>query len=144
MKLSTTRSVFLADDDADDCALFEEALIEIALPIQLTTVHDGEQLMNLLKRDTGSLPSVLFLDLNMPRKNGFECLSEIKQSKQLSNLNVIILSTSYQPEVANLLFKNGAHQYIRKPSDFNDLKRLIHQALTKIADHQTKETFVLC
>lgn len=144
MKLSTTRSVFLADDDVDDCAMFQEALIEIALPIQLTTVHDGEQLMNLLKRDTGSLPSVLFLDLNMPRKNGFECLSEIKQSKQLSNLNVIILSTSYQPEVANLLFKNGAHQYIRKPSDFNDLKRLIHQALTKIADHQTKETFVLC
>ena len=143
MKLSTTRSVFLADDDVDDCAMFQEALIEIALPIQLTTVHDGEQLMNLLKRDTGSPPNVLFLDLNMPRKNGFECLSEIKQSKHLSNLNVIILSTSYQPEVANLLFKNGAHQYIRKPSDFNDLKRLIHQVLTKIADHQTKETFVL-
>jgi CheY-like chemotaxis protein len=143
MKLSTTQSVLLADDDADDCALFEEALLEIALPIQLTTVHDGEQLMNLLKRDTGSLPSVLFLDLNMPRKNGFECLSEIKKDKNLSNLNVIILSTSYQPEVANLLYKNGAHHYIRKPSDFNDLKRLIHQALTKLADHHTKETFVL-
>ena len=141
--MSTTRSVFLADDDADDCALFEEALIEIALPIQLTTVNDGEQLMNLLNRDNGPLPSVLFLDLNMPRKNGFECLSEIKQSKHLSNLNVIILSTSYQPEVANLLYKNGARYYFRKPSNFNDLKRLIHEALTKITHHHTKETFVL-
>ena len=70
--------ILLADDDTDDCIFFKEALDELLLPTKLMTVHDGEQLMHLLANESTELPDVLFLDLNMPRKNGFECLEEIK------------------------------------------------------------------
>ena len=88
--------LLLADDDEDDCFFFEGALAELETITELTTVHDGEQLM---RRLTGlastDLPYALFLDLNMPRKNGFECLLEIKEDPALNRLPVIILSTCF-------------------------------------------------
>ncbi len=102
--------LLLADDDDDDCFLFEEALSEIPVTTQLTTVHNGEQLMQLLTKTTDTLPHLLFLDLNMPRKNGFQCLNEIKQNEKLKNLPVIIFSTSCQDDVAEQLYKEGAMQ----------------------------------
>lgn len=128
-------TVYLADDDDDDCLLFREALSEIEWPTQLTTVHDGEQLLHLLEAENSELPHVLFLDLNMPRKNGQKCLEEIKQSEKLKKLKVIIFSTSFQQEVADKLYENGALHYIRKPSDFAQLKNVIHQVLTIVQDN---------
>lgn len=145
--------LLLADDDKDDCLFFAEALEELALSTHLTTVHDGEQLMQLLDRKTEQLPHVLFLDLNIPRKNGLECLSEIKLNKKLKHLFVIIFSTSSEQDIVNMLYKNGAHHYIRKPAEFSQLKKVIHKALTIITDRMpagkgnfeqpSKEMFVL-
>ena len=140
--------LLLADDDQDDCFLFEEALIEIEVPTHLTMVNNGEQLMQLLAKTTDDLPDVLFLDLNMPRKNGFQCLDEIKQNEKLKNLLVIIFSTSFQENIADQLYKSGAQHYICKPNNFAQLKKVIHQVLTlpvKAAHsiQSTKENFVL-
>jgi CheY-like chemotaxis protein len=142
-----TIHILLADDDKDDSILFQDILDELPLSTYLTTVFDGDQLMQLLNETKEQLPDVLFLDLNMPRKNGFTCLLEIKRSEKLRSLSVIIISTSYEPEVANLLYKNGARYYIRKPNSFPQLKKLIHQALTltmKInIEYPPQEKFVL-
>ncbi|MBK9486325.1 MAG: response regulator [Chitinophagaceae bacterium] len=139
--------ILLADDDTDDCAFFEEALAELPISTRLTAVHDGEKLMQLLNEETGKLPHILFLDLNMPRKNGFECLAEIKGNKKLNQLPVIILSTSYEQEVINLLFQNGAQYFIRKPSAFAQFKKIIQYALTLITEQDVtppaKDHFVL-
>lgn len=123
-----THSIILADDDDDDCLFFKEALDELPVSIELTTVHNGEQLMKLLKT-VDKLPHLLFLDLNMPRKNGFQCLLEIKQDKRLRQLIVVIISTSFQPEVADQLYITGAHYFIHKPADFTHLKKMIHKAI---------------
>ena len=131
--------ILLADDDTDDCFFFKEALYEIKLPPQLTIVHDGEQLMQLLTGDLRELPDVLFLDLNMPRKNGFECLSEIKTSKKLKQIPVIIFSTSFELEVVNRLFKNGAQYFIRKPSEFSQFKKIIQQSLALITPENVSQ-----
>src|SRR5580698_1127062 len=96
-------NIMLADDDPDDRYFFEEALRDFPLPTQLTVVHDGEQLIQLLTNEVNELPHILFLDLNMPRKNGFECLSEIKTSEKLKQLPVIVFSTSFEQEVVNML-----------------------------------------
>lgn len=120
--------IMLADDDEDDCLLFQEALNEISLPTQLITVRNGEQLMEEL--GDSDFPDVLFLDLNMPRKDGFQCLIEIKQNEKLSQVPVIIFSTSFQPDVVSKLYDNGAHYYIRKPSNFEHFKKVIHHAIT--------------
>jgi CheY-like chemotaxis protein len=139
--------ILLADDDTDDCAFFEEALAELPVSTALTAVHDGEKLMQLLNEETCRLPHILFLDLNMPRKNGFECLAEIKQNKKLRDIPVVIFSTSYEQQVINLLYQNGAHYFIRKPSVFSQFKEIILYVLTLIAqEHITqpaKEHFVL-
>jgi CheY-like chemotaxis protein len=71
-------NILLADDDTDDCVFFKDAITELSNTTQLTAVHDGDQLMNYLTDNLENLPHVLFLDLNMPRKNGLECLSEIR------------------------------------------------------------------
>lgn len=122
--------LLLADDDEDDCLFFKEALAELPVATHLTTVQDGEQLMHWLTTNTGSLPDALFLDLNMPRKGGYECLVEMKADQQLQQIPVIILSTSFEKEVANRLYKKGAISCIRKPADFSQLKQLIQQALS--------------
>jgi CheY-like chemotaxis protein len=132
-------NILLADDDTDDCMFFKEALKELFLPTDLTAVNDGEQLMQLLTNETTELPHVLFLDLNMPRKNGFECLSEIKHNKKLNGLPVIIFSTSFEHEMVNQLHQNGAFYYIRKPSHFAHFKSLIQQSLTLIAQSMTEQ-----
>jgi CheY-like chemotaxis protein len=139
--------ILLADDDIDDCIFFKEALVELLLSKHLTTVNDGEQLMQLLTNETNVLPHVLFLDLNMPRKNGFECLTEIKLSKKLKQLPVIVFSTSFEQEVVNQLYKNGAQYFIRKPSEFSQFKNIIQLSLALITKENisqpTRENFVI-
>ena len=125
-------NILLADDDQDDCSFFKDALDELPIAAKLATVHDGEQLMFYLTQTTSNLPDVLFLDLNMPRKNGFECLSQIKRNKTIAHLPVIIFSTTDDQQTINLLYYNGAQFYIRKPSNFSELKKIIQRALMRV------------
>ena len=140
-------NVLLAEDDIDDCNFFEEALKELVLPTNLVVVHEGEQLMEQLTNSKNVLPDVLFLDLNMPRKNGFECLTEIKKSNKLSQLPIIIFSTSLEPDVVNLLYNNGALYFIRKPVEFQKFKKIIQHSLMLIMEKKivqpSREQFVI-
>lgn len=127
--------VLLADDDSDDRFFFARTLSELPIPTQLTTVEDGEQLMNYLSVNHSTLPDILFLDLNMPKKNGVECLSEIKSTEQLKLLPVVIISTSVHEDAANLIYNGGAHYYVRK-TDIADLKKNLHHVLTLLAKNK--------
>ena len=103
--------------------------------------------MHLLAETKDALPHGLFLDLNMARKNGFECLSELKGDEKLRDLPVIIFSTSFEESVVNLLYEKGAQYYIRKPAEFSLLKSVILEAITLIAEDTTsqpaREDFVI-
>lgn len=122
-------NILLADDDMDDCTFFEDALKELPVSATLLTVNDGVQLMNYLSGTPGKLPDALFLDLNMPRKSGIECLSEIKLNDQFKKLPIIIFSTSLNTDVVDLLYQKGAHYYIRKPGEYDQLKKVISEAV---------------
>ena len=122
-------NILLADDDMDDCIFFKDALGDLLQSTYLSIVNDGEKLMQLLNNEENELPDVVFLDINMPRKNGFECLSEIKHNERLKNLPVIMFSTSNSQEKISKLFNSGAHVYIHKPADFEQLKQVIRHAL---------------
>ena len=125
--------VLLADDDEDDCLFFSEASAELTNPAQLTIVNDGEELMHLLLNLTVPLPDVLFLDLNMPRKSGYECLVEIKEHKILRQLPVVILSTAFERDVADRLIRSGAFRCMQKPVEFGQLAAVLQQTLTDLA-----------
>jgi CheY-like chemotaxis protein len=133
-------NLLLADDDEDDCAFFKEALEELSLPVSLVTVNDGVQLMDYLENNfSDNLPDILFLDLNMPRKNGHECLSEIKNKEELKNLPIIIFSTSLDNDIVDLMYEKGATYYIRKPGDFSKLKKVIGNALATTSENNFKQ-----
>lgn len=140
-------NILIADDDKDDQQFFSMALEALNIPIRLTTVVDGEKLMAYLSENMEQLPDVIFLDLNMPRKNGFECLLEIKLNQKLNQVPVIIFSTSFEQEMVNMLYKNGAKYYIRKPSEFLQFKKIIQLTFTLISKdtmfRTNREDFVL-
>jgi CheY-like chemotaxis protein len=142
--MQTPTNILLADDDDDDRLLFTDVLREYSKDSNLSFAHNGEVLMAMLRSD--SLPDVLFLDLNMPLKNGIECLEEIRNDEKLKHLPVVIFSTSSHPGTINQMYEIGAHLYVRKPNDFSALRRTIHAVLKKDWGHPTrppKEDFVL-
>ncbi len=146
MKNLERRTIFLADDDLDDRLLFQDALKEVNDDVTLTMANDGIQLMDKLK---GSMPppDVIFLDLNMPLKNGFECLEEIKRTKKFKNIPIVIFSTSAQQETVNKTYEQGATYYVSKPGSFAKLKKVILEILAmewgKINFQPPKEKFLL-
>lgn len=140
-------NLILAEDDDDDRLLFEEALDELPVTVELTIFNNGDELMKWLTDDGNKLPDALYLDLNMPRKNGFAALGEIKRNSQLQDLPVIIFSTSSNREMIKQVFKDAAHYYIRKPANFWELKKLIHKSLKLVEEGDIalpgKESFML-
>jgi CheY-like chemotaxis protein len=133
-------NVFYVDDDIDDCNLFQEVVNELSLPVDVTVVHDGEQLMKVLKEENCELPHAIFLDLNMPRKNGFECLSEIKKDEDLKHIPIFIVSTSFNGKIVDWLYETGADYSFRKPTDFPQLKKVIYHSLTLISDLPNRQS----
>jgi CheY-like chemotaxis protein len=121
--------ILLAEDDEDDRYFFDKALKKLPISSHLSIMPDGEELMNYLSGNSENLPDVLFLDINMPRKNGFECLLEIKHSKLLKDIPVVMFSTTNAWDTIGMLFKSGANVYIHKPGDFAQLKEVIFHAL---------------
>lgn len=140
-------TIILAEDDCDDRLLFEEAINELPVSVELITFKNGDELMEWLSDDLNKLPDALFLDLNMPRKNGFATLGEIKRDPNLQELPVIIFSTATNKAMIKQVFKDAAHYYIRKPANFWELKKLIYKSLKLIEDNDIalpgKESFML-
>lgn len=138
--------VLLADDDTDDRYFFEIILRAFPSPTQLVMVEDGEKLMRYLSENSKNLPDVLFLDLNMPKKNGSECLSEIKGNPKLQRLPVIMYSTSVHNDVADQLYAKGAHYYFRK-TDMIEIQNVLHHVLSLLVKNNfarpARDKFVL-
>jgi CheY-like chemotaxis protein len=130
-------NILMADDDPDDRMLVRDALGETALPQHLDTVEDGEELMAYLKREgkyanrpAHEQPSVILLDLNMPKKDGREALKELKANPQLRRIPVVILTTSNASEDIQKTYDLGANSFIIKPRNFETLVQSL-QTLVK-------------
>lgn len=138
--------IMLADDDSDDQFFFSEALKSAPVSATLNMVDNGEKLILYLNANKELLPDVLFLDLNMPRKNGSECLLVIKEDEKLKNLPVIIYSTSLHSEIADVLFNNGAHYYIKKGNN-EEMQVVLNYVLALITENKLsrpdREQFIL-
>ncbi|TDE01698.1 response regulator [Flavobacterium sandaracinum] len=123
-------NICLADDDEDDRLFFTDAFDELKINTKVSTFNDGAALMDFLNHEDSVLPNVLFLDLNMPKKNGVECLLEIKKNERLNDIAIAIYSTSSSEEHIEETFINGANIYIKKPSDFENLKKILSEVVT--------------
>lgn len=121
--------ILLADDDEGDRILFTEAFSELKMKTIVRTVNDGIQLMQDLNMKNIRLPDFLFLDLNMPRISGLECLKEIRSNEKLKDIFIAIYSTSDNQKDMEETFLNGANVYITKPSKYNTLKQVLEKAV---------------
>jgi DNA-binding NtrC family response regulator len=129
-------NVLLDDDDEHDSWLFEQALNDIKIKTNLSLFKNGKELMDyLLQIDIK--PHLIFLDLNMPIKNGMECLLEMKQDANLKNIPVAIYSTSSSEKDIENTFISGANIYINKPSNFDKLKEVVEKVLQLNWQYQT-------
>mgnify|MGYP003671589081 CR=1 FL=1 len=128
--MSPTTTIFLADDDIDDCVLFEDALSEICAKSKLIIAKNGIELIHLLESIEDPIPDVIFLDLNMPKKNGFECLAEIRENSGWKHIPIVIFSTSCTDDMLQKVYQCGANFFIKKPGSFPILKQSIEQILT--------------
>jgi CheY-like chemotaxis protein len=120
--------IVLADDDEDDREIFRLALNELNLPVDVVYKENGSQLIKYLVDET---PDVIFLDLNMPLVNGFECLKIIRNNTVLQQIPVIILSTSSGTMDIDKCYQMGANYYIVKPFSHKDLATIINRLLQK-------------
>lgn len=128
MENSTIR-ILLADDDEGDRLIFGEAMGELEINNTILTLTNGVQLMEYLTKNT-ILPNLIFLDLNMPCKNGHECLKEIRSNEKFAAISIAIYSTSASEKDIEETFSNGANFYIKKPNNFGVLKQLLSKAVT--------------
>ena len=137
-------NILLAEDDVDDYHFFVEALEKVSPSCDVLRVKNGLDCITFLKTRPG--PSVIFLDLNIPMISGIDCLKFIKERDTLANIPVIIYSTSHYIKDIDAAFKNGAHHYIVKPSNADELVEILTTVFISLAETSktpTKENFVV-
>jgi CheY-like chemotaxis protein len=128
--MQVSLNVVLAEDDKDYQEIFNNALTEVNIPTQLTVVSDGQELMNILKSPDSLSYNIVVLDINMPKKDGIECLKEIRGDKNLSSTFSVILTSSYDPVIKANAYNAGANLFLTKPEDFDEYVETVRKILT--------------
>jgi len=116
----------LVEDSPSEVYLMKTVLTESALPVELHAVPDGHEALTFLRREnehaTAPRPDFILLDINMPRKNGFEVLAEVKKDRDLKRIPVVMLSASELKDDINNSYELRANAYMRKPLSLEDYR----------------------
>jgi CheY-like chemotaxis protein len=138
--------ILLVDDDKDDCNFFEEALKETGVQATLKIANEAFGILELFPKGSDYLPDVIFLDLNMPKKNGKEFLREIRSTENYNLIPVVIFSTACRTVDVDETFAIGANLYVQKPAAFGLLTKVLKKILQldweKYLYHRQREKFV--
>jgi response regulator RpfG family c-di-GMP phosphodiesterase len=143
MKITSPIKIVYLNDDDDDHFIFSRVLGDIDASIQLVSLRESDKLMDYLLNNMDNLPDYIFLDLNMPKKDGKECLKEIKANSYLNRIPVIIYSTSYGEDILDELYQKGATYAIRKSSSCEQIKKMVRYVLESNNVTQDKNRFAL-
>ncbi len=123
--------ILLVEDNDDDVILLRESMKDEGLLNVLHVVRDGEEALAYLRREgpyaDARRPGLVLLDINMPRKNGFEVLRELKDEPELRSIPIVMLTTSSRDEDIVRSYSDGACSFITKPVLFEDLRRVVRQ-----------------
>lgn len=128
-------SVFLAEDDGDHIMLLERALAHYRRPIELTVARDGQRALELLaKREP---PDMILLDINMPRRTGFEVLEVVRRDARLAKVPTVMLTTSTRAEDRVASLARGADAFVTKPTSFRAFTDALYRLLDTYLSGQT-------
>lgn len=138
-------NIAVAEDDKDDFLMLKEAIENILPKFNITHSSDGSTFLQLVNAQADV--DLIFLDLHIPKKNGVECLIELRQNEKLQATPIIIYSTSSNFEDIDLCYKNGCTLYLVKPTSYKDLVTQIRKIFFRIGlprkELQSKEMFVV-
>ena len=126
-----TTTAFLIDDDTDDQELFSYAMEKADNSVQCVFANDGVNAIEKINSEKDFIPDYIFIDMNMPRMNGQQCLKELKKIDRLKNIPVFMYSTSAVPSEIEENLKLGATDFILKPTDIKDLTVILGKILSK-------------
>ena len=129
MKTTNTARILYVEDDHDDRFFLNESAISFSLPAEITYASDGNEAIDYLKKSNKNLPSLIVLDLNMPKLDGKETLAIIKDDPAYSKIPVIVLSTSENKEDKDFCKSKGVISYLIKPGHFNEYELIIKSFL---------------
>lgn len=124
------KSVMMIDDDPEDRQFFLKAITKLNQNLECRVAESGEEALDHLRK-TEQLPHFIFLDVNMPRMDGSQCLIELKRDEKLKNIPVIIYSTSNSERDKEAFLECGAVYFLNKPSNISTLQSEISRALKK-------------
>jgi CheY-like chemotaxis protein len=124
-------NILIVDDDEDDRDLFYTALREVDGSVTCILARDGQEALLGLRLKEFPMPDLIFIDLNMPRVNGFQCLTELKKDRALQNIPIAIYTTSKIKEHKEECQRLGAAHFITKPTSFAELCNVISEVLMK-------------
>ncbi|NJD61530.1 MAG: response regulator [Deltaproteobacteria bacterium] len=117
--------MLLVEDNPGDVLLVKEVFRESGIPHRMQVAEDGEEAMAILRAPGETLPQIILLDLNLPRKSGLEVLSEIKQDDRLKKIPVVVVTTSMSRRDILQSYERHANCYITKPVDFDQFMNVL-------------------
>jgi len=128
---------FLIDDDTDDQEVFLLAMVEAHPSVRCIFASDGVHALEKFSVDDSFIPDLIFIDINMPRMNGIQCLAEIKKLTHLNHIPAYMYSTSAEPEIVAECMKLGAAGFIKKEVSIDELQKKFLRILSEV----NKSTF---
>ncbi|SDL34306.1 response regulator [Kriegella aquimaris] len=134
--------IYMAEDDEDDQKIFTDAISAIDKNSNVTLFNNGDELITILK-STNKLPNIIFLDLLMPKKNGEECLIEIRDNAKFKNVPIVVYSNVYDIEKISSLFEMGANRYLHKPYSFDILMKALDRTINSIRSNSLGGTAII-
>jgi len=130
--------ILLADDNANEYIFFKHALSKVNTPIEIRSLKGGVELLDYLSAPESQLPDIFFLDINMPMKNGKDCLASIRDSDKYRHLPVVMYSTSDTRSDIDESYELDADLYLVKPAELDDLRLLLTYVIDKYQKNELK------
>ena len=127
--MKTNPTIFIADDDEEDISMLRDSLTDRNSMVSCTTFHNGLVLLNYLKTNVDALPDLIVLDINMPVKNGFLTLHELKLDPQLQDIPVIMLTSTTRKEDEARCLQMGCKTFLKKPDSLSEYITLAERLL---------------
>ena len=122
------KKILMADDDQEDIDLFKDVLADLGVELEMEVAGNGIELLKLLEKSE-VLPDMIFLDLNMPLKNGMQCLQQVRVNQLWNDIKIIILSTSSHKDQVKAAYVKGADFYMVKSFNYIDFKNAVAACL---------------
>jgi len=137
--MQNEKTIYIVEDDIDDMLLISEAVKSADHNVKIISCEDGAELIEKIELSPNEQPSLILLDMNMPKMNGMETLEYIRSSPAFDHIPVVMLSTTDNFSLIESAYRAGVNTFYTKPVHYQDLKSIARQLTNFFINGQQKE-----